>query len=103
MKKIFFALASAAFVIAFSCNSAKNETITLKFNLPKGSSYDYNMDMDLNMSGTAGGQQMSMKNNMQMGYRFGVTDDSAGWKKISATFSRIAMDMDAGGMTINFD
>ena len=85
MKKILLAIAIPALVILFSCNNnplKTGDTVTLKFNLPKGSSYDYNMDMDMTMKGSVNGQPMNMTNKMAMGYRFGVTGDSAGWKNL---------------------
>lgn len=104
MKKFLSALI-VSFVL-FSCNNMpgkSGDTIDLKFNLPKGSSYDYNMDMDMSVKGNMGGQQMNVTNKMAMGYHFSTIDDSAGWKKISSTISRIAMNIDAGGMKIDYD
>ena len=99
MKNFFYAI---VIIVAFA--GCKSDTIDLKFNLPKGSSYDYNMDMIMAVKGDVNGQPMNVTNNMSMGYRFGVIGDSAGWKKISSTISRIAMNIDAGsGVNIKFD
>jgi hypothetical protein len=50
-----------------------------------------------------GGQAMEVNNKMGFGYHFGVLDDSAGWKKVESTISKIAMDVNAGGVNINYD
>jgi hypothetical protein len=59
--------------------------------------------MDMAMKQNVMGKDMDIKNKMLMGYTFEVNDDSAGWKKIAATISRVAMDMNAAGMTVHFD
>src|SRR5258708_2353775 len=104
MKKLFSAVAVPAFIIFFSCNTAKTgHAITLKFNLPKGSAYNYNIDMDMTMKGNVNGQAMNMNNKMAMGYKFGVTGDSAGWKKLTANITRIAMNINSGPVSIDYD
>lgn len=82
------------------CQNGK--TINLKFNLPKGSGYDYNADVNISMKGTAAGQPMDT-NKMAMGYRFSVVDDSSGWKKLSTTVARIAMKMNIGAINLDYD
>lgn len=103
MKKLFFVTSILVTFVLGSCSGQQGNAITLKFNLPKGSSYDYNMDMDMSVKGNAGGQAVDVTNTMGMGYRFVALDDSAGWKKLSSTISRIAMNINAGGMKINYD
>jgi hypothetical protein len=107
MKKVFSAISIFAFFVLLSCNNTpgkSGDAIDLKFNLAKGDSYDYNMDMNMSMKGNINGQAMNVTNKMAMGYHFGVTGDSAGWKKISSTISRIAMNINAGsGVNINYD
>jgi hypothetical protein len=107
MKKISSAMSIVAFFVLLSCNNMpgkSGDAIDLKFNLAKGASYDYNMNMDMSVKGNANGQPINVTNKMAMGYHFGVTDDSAGWKKISSTISRIAMNINAGsGVNINYD
>lgn len=104
MKKIWL-LIIPVLTILFACNSkpGSGDAITLKFNLPTGSSYNYNIDMNMLMKGDANGQPINMNNKMAMGYNFYATGDSAGWKKLTATINRIAMNIDAGAMKINFD
>ena len=86
-----------------SCNSASNKTIELKFNLPKGTAYAYSMNMDMTMNQKMMGQEMKMKNSIGFNYLFEVLNDSAGWKTIDATISKITVDMDGGGMTLHYD
>ena len=102
MKKIFLAIIIFS-LFSIEKSSAQDNPITLKFNLPKGSSYDYNMDINMNMKGEAGGQAVSVENKMGMGYHFTTLDDSAGWKKISTTVSGIAMHINTGGVNIDYD
>ena len=106
MKKYFSAIALIASLIFLGCNNkpgSSSDTINLKFNLPKGAGYDYNMEMTMAIKGNISGQPMNVDNKMAMGYHFGVIDDSAGWKKISSTISRIAMNVNTAGMNINYD
>lgn len=104
MKKFLSAIILPACLVLFSCNNKKGgEAITLKFNLPAGSTYDYNVDMDMAMSGVVNGQSVNIKDQMGMGYRFAAVSDSAGWKTISATINRIAMHMNTNGVDIDFD
>lgn len=106
MKKFFLAVAIPVFAILFSCNSkpgSNDDAITLKFNLPNGGTYDYNVDMDMTMKSNAQGQPINMNNKMAIGYRFGATGDSAGWKKITASISRIAMHINTNGQNVDFD
>lgn len=87
-----------------ACNEqAGADGYTLKFNMKKGDSFDYTMNMDMTMKQEMMGQQVDVSTAMQMGYLFEVTGDSAGWKQVSATISKVAMDMNAGGMQIKVD
>ena len=105
MKKFFSAFILSACFIFFGCNNkpGNGDAITLKFNLPTGSSYDYNVDMDMAMNGNVNGQPINMKNKMAMGYRFAAIGDSAGWKKLTASINRIAMHINSNGVNIDFD
>ncbi|HVK97014.1 MAG TPA: DUF6263 family protein [Flavisolibacter sp.] len=96
-------LASILFILILAgCNNS-SKTIDLKLNLTKGSTYTYSMLMDMNMSQKMMGQEMSMKNAIGFDYVFDVINDSAGWKLIDATISRITVDMDGGGMKVQYD
>lgn len=57
----------------------------------------------MTMKGNVQGQAIDMDNKMAMGYRFAATGDSAGWKKITASISRIAMHMNSNGQNVDFD
>lgn len=105
MKKISLVIIITAAAFFYACNNKGGSSgpIELKFNLPTGSAYDYNMDMYMSMKGSANGQPMNMNDKMAMGYRFAAIGDSSGWKKLTATISRIAMNIDAGTVRINFD
>jgi hypothetical protein len=83
--------------------SLAQKPINLKFNLQKGQGFDYNVNMAVTTTGKAGGQDINVKNAMTFGYRFGVIDDSSGWKKMQGTISKIAMTISAGGQNINYD
>ena len=97
----------AAFIVSIlfmGCPAGKNaDGYTLKFNMQKGSKFDYAMNMDMNMKQSMMGKEMTMKSKITMGYFFEVTSDSAGWKTVAATISKIAMDMNAGDMSMKFD
>ena len=80
-----------------------NKPINLKFNLSKGSGYDYNMTLDMTTKVNAGGQDVNVDNTMGIGYHFNVLGDSAGWKRISSRISKIVMNINTGGMNINYD
>jgi surface antigen len=97
--KLLLAVAFTASVIFIGCKGkSSNDPITLKFNAPKGQKFEYGMDMDMTMK--AG---MDMKMKMGMGYQFEVTGDSAGYKTVSSTFSKIGMNMNMMGMSMDFD
>jgi len=101
MKKFFavFVVFSAGWAVTGSAQ----KPIDLKFNLATGENYDYNMDVDMSTTGDFGGQSIDVKNTMMLGYHFTVLGDSAGWKKLSATISKIVMNVNTGGMSISYD
>lgn len=101
MKKFFAALMLFSAVITVRVSAQK--PIDLKFNLATGESYDYNMDVDMSTKGEFGGQAIDVKNTMVLGYHFTVLGDSAGWKKLSATMSKIVMNVNTGGMNFSYD
>ncbi|QEC69036.1 hypothetical protein FRZ67_17605 [Panacibacter ginsenosidivorans] len=107
LKKFLTVAAIAMSVIIAGCGSG-SETKTadgyvLKFNMAKGTKFEYSITMDMSMKQNVMGKDMDVKNKMLMGYTFEVNGDSAGWKKVAATISRVAMDMNAAGMTVHFD
>lgn len=103
--KTLLAAACAATIFLSGCkgSGAGGDAVTFKFNVPKGTKFSYAVGMDMNMNQTMGGQQVAVKTNLGMGYTFEVTADSAGWKTMNATISRVAMDMNANGMSMKFD
>jgi len=104
MKKYLLGLpVLAAFVYLAGCNSSSGDTVELKFKLPKGAKYEYAMNMDMKMNRQMMGKNVDVKNTMGSTYLFEVTNDSADWKTIAATITKISMDMDAMGMTMHFD
>jgi len=105
MKKFIYVFILPAYFIFSGCgNKSQNaDAIILKFNLPNGSSYNYNVDMDMSMNGNINGQSLNMKDKMAMGYDFAAVGDSSGWKKITATISRISMHLNSNGVNIDFD
>jgi hypothetical protein len=74
------------------------EGIALRFNLPKGKSYGYavNMDMEQNMG------EQKMSTGMNMNYEMKVIEDDGNVKTISTTYKRIAMNMGMGGQKMEF-
>ena len=108
MLKIFLTVAAIAtsVIIAGCGNGGETKTADgylLKFNMNKGTKFEYSVTMDMGMKETVMGKDVDVKNKMLIGYTFAVTGDSAGWKKVDATISRIAMDMNAEGMNMHFD
>lgn len=95
----------AAFVLFSACITigSAQKPIDLKFNLATGESYDYKMDVDMSTKGEFSGQPIDVKNTMALGYHFKVIGDSSGWKKLSATISKIVMNVNAGGMNFSYD
>lgn len=105
MKKFLLAFIIPAFTILSACNNKPGNggAITLKFNLPVGSSYNYNIEVSIQMNGNINGQALNMNNKMAMGYGFTAAGDSAGWKKLNATIENISMHISGNGVNINYD
>lgn len=108
LTKILTAASFIAIVLLSGCNGTSSSGKTadgyiLKFNLSKGTRFNYTINMDMNMNETVMGKPLAVKNNMIVGYDFDVTGDSSGWKTVGATISRIAMNMNANGMSVNYD
>src|ERR1044071_83276 len=61
------------------------------------------MNMEMKMNQQIMGKDVDMKNDMGFSYLFEVANDSANWKTISATISKVSMDMNAMGRTMHFD
>lgn len=75
-----------------------DEGIALRFNLQKGKSYDYHMNMDMEQN--MGEQKMST--GMDMNYEMKVIDDDGKSKTISTSYRRVAMNMSMGGQKMEF-
>jgi Family of unknown function (DUF6263) len=84
-----------------SCQSTKSSTASkmLKFNFENGKGYDYEMNMDIDQD--VMGQKIKM--NMLSYYSMDVTGAEGDVRTMSTTFDRIKMDMNVGGMDMNFD
>ncbi|MBS1935921.1 MAG: hypothetical protein JST96_18120, partial [Bacteroidetes bacterium] len=100
--RIFLTIAFISFIL-ISCGGGSGDAITLKFNLGKGSKMDYSGTVDMHISENVMGNNINVQNKMRMGYLFEVTNDSAGWKTLNSTISRISMDMNANGQSLKFD
>ena len=104
MKKYLFVLpVLAAFAYLAGCNSSADNTVALKFKLPKGTRYEYAMNMEMKMNRQMMGKDIEVKNTMGFTYLFEVTNDSANWKTLSSTITKVSMDMDVMGSIIHFD
>lgn len=105
MRKLFFVLmAFSAASLLYCCKGTKSpDGLNLKFNLQKGEKFLYTAGMDMHSRQNVMGKDMDVNTRMDMAYTFEVTGDSAGWKQVNATISKIAINMDAGGMQIKFD
>src|SRR6516225_4396023 len=99
VKKIHTAL-TIFLLLTTATSFGQNKAIDLKFNLPRGSGFDYNTHMDITTKGNVGGQDINVNNTMVIGYRFNVTGDSAGWNKMTSTISKIAMTISSNGMNM---
>jgi len=100
--RIFFTITVISLLL-ISCGGGSGNAITLKFNLGKGSKLDYTGSVDMNISENVMGNNVNVQNKMRMGYLFEVLNDSAGWKTLNSTISRISMDMNANGQSLKFD
>jgi hypothetical protein len=97
MQKPTLLLASLLIVMA-GCKQ-KKDTLDLQLKLNKGDRYHYTIVMDQSMASAMAGENNTA---VSMGYQFEVTEDSAGWKKVNATYDDIKLDIKANGMTMNF-
>jgi uncharacterized protein DUF6263 len=106
MKKYLVLLISivALFIYNISCNSADaSKTVELKFNLPKGAKYEYSATTGMTVKQKADAQDVNGKNEIGIVYIFQGLSDSANWKTLEATISKISMDMNVMGRTLHFD
>ena len=103
MKTFFTAVIAACLLLSCNNKSNNSDTITLQFNPPAGTKYDYNVDMNMSMNGNVSGQLVDMKNKMAVGYHFITKADSGNWKKMEASVSRIAMNMNTNGVNVDYD
>ncbi len=101
MKKFSIALIVSFMCVAFV--SFGQKPVDLAFNLPTGSGFDYNINMDVTTKGNVNGQDINVKNAMIVEYHFAVNGDSSGWKKMTSTISKIALTVNTQGVNINYD
>jgi hypothetical protein len=102
MKKYLLKVTAAAFLFNFMACSPK-DGYDIKFNLPKGAKYEHAMNTEMKIDQLAGGQNPEMRNDIGFTYLFEVMNDSAGWKTLAATITKMTMDMEAMGRTMHFD
>jgi hypothetical protein len=75
-----------------------DETVQLKFNLPKGKTYDFNMVFDAKQE--VNGQEMN--NHMRFNYDMQVVNETNKVKTIKTTYKRIDMTMAVGTNKMEF-
>lgn len=75
-----------------------DESVVLKFNLPKGKTYAYRMNFD--MSREQG--EKKANNTMKWNYEMKVLDEKAGIKTLQTTYRQIEMAMNMGQMKMEF-
>ncbi len=95
--------ALAVFVFMPACKTTSKDIVEIKFNLPKGSKYEYAMNMEMTMNQKMMDKDVDVKNSMGFTYLFEVAGDSAGWKTLSSTITKLSMDMNSMGQTMHFD
>lgn len=105
MRKLFFVFIAFSAASLFYCCKGTNspDGLNLKFNLQKGEKFLYTAGLDMHSRQNVMGKDMDLNTKMDMAYTFEVIGDSAGWKQVNATISKIAINMDAGGMQIKYD
>jgi len=107
--KTLLAAACAAIIFLSGCKGGgtsgggSGDAVAFKFNVAKGTKFSYLLGMNMDMNQSVMGQQVKMKTDIGMGYTFEVTGDSAGWKTMTATISKISMNMAANGMSMKYD
>ena len=91
-------------VLVFSnCNNAPTEGVTVKLRLQKGDRFEQVMHMQMKMQQPMMGQTVEMTNGIGFTYHFEVVDDSAGWKKLSSTITRVQVDLTGMGQNMHYD
>ncbi len=96
-------LGVSALLLLVSCNTKSKEAIELKFNMHKGSRFEYNITMDMNMQQIAMRQDSGVKNTMGFTYLFEVVEENDTAKTVASTINKINMAMDAMGNQMHFD
>ncbi|RYY99893.1 MAG: hypothetical protein EOO11_03510 [Chitinophagaceae bacterium] len=99
--KLFRLLAGAALCLTLAhCDSPKNTASkNFSFNLPKGKSFVYSMDYDIDQEV----QGQKIESNIQGAYTMEVTDETDSVKTLRMTYDRIAMNLVTPEQTINVD
>jgi hypothetical protein len=80
--------------------SSTGEAIDLKFNMKKGSSYEYSIVTETDMGAELQGQ--SMKSGIGFSYVLKVLDEKNSLKTLKATYGPMYMNMDMGGQKMAF-
>lgn len=90
-------------VALFGCAMKGGNSYELRFGLPEGVPYEQVMSMEMQMEQPVMGQVMSMNQNLSFTYRYEVISDSAAWKTVKATITRVAVHMKGMGEDLRFD
>jgi hypothetical protein len=103
MIKIVISFISGVSILFGTVAAQNNGPVVLKFNMAPGDKFSYGTALELNINENLMGQDVKVYTQLGMYYEFGVMGDSAGWKKMSASFQRVVMHVNANGQAINVD
>src|SRR5689334_13442741 len=88
--------------INHGCKTASKDAVDIKFNLAKGSKYEYSMSVNMNMNEKVTDKTVNAENTMNFTYIFEVVSDSAGWKMLLSTIAEFSMDVNSMGHKMHF-
>ena len=88
---------------SFAGNSWAQKKIELKYNLNKGDSFSYDINMDNDISFEANGQTMTMDQSMTFELDQNISDVTADSIKLSGQITRVKMTQSIFGMQITYD
>lgn len=87
----------------FLLAGCSRDTVSLGFQMQPGEAFEQQMDMTMEMEQPLMGQNEVTTQRMSMYYRYQVTGDSAGWKRVEAVITRVVMDMSGMGEKFSYD
>jgi len=87
-----------------TCSQNKN-AVTIAPKMPVGTKFFYNINIDMGMKQSVNGNDIDVTSKVDYGYTFTVTGEIGGSRTISATVSKIMMDVTLGntGVSENYD